>query len=247
MILGHKKRAPEDPKPAGGYVLEFEDLWSEDHKLRDWLKTATTGLVAPAKQRIRTEIEAHYRQAVAAHVADGLSEARAKTAAVAELGDSIAAWKRFRRTHLTTADAMQAARWLKWAGSVWWLLSMYLIFSFVLYMERDLAHEKRYLAPSVYFPVGFLALVVVPTVCFVLARRRSPKPNTRLIVLMQSGAFYAWMLCLFFSTDGPSYWFLVMCLWFAGCMLFRPLRIWYKLRRAGDDWSEMPPRNAASP
>jgi hypothetical protein len=246
MILGHNKRAPEQPQLAGGCILEFEDLWSEHRQFRGWLESATIGLVAPAKQRVRTEIEAHYRQAVAAHVAEGLSESRAKIAAVAELGDAIAAWKRFRRSHLTAEDAKLAARYLTLARSVWWLLGMYLLFCFVQFMEPDLTQEKHYLAPSAFFAIQFLALAVVPTACFFAARRKHSKPNTCWIALMQRSAIYVYTLCIFFSYQGLGYRFLVNCLVFGYIILVPPLRLWNKLLRVGDDWQEMPPQNVAS-
>lgn len=177
MILRQESRPPDHPQHAGDHVLEFEDLWSEHRQLRGWLESATMGLVAPAKQRIRTEIEAHYREAVAAHVAEGLSEPHAKIAAVAELGDAVAAWKRFRKSHLTAEDAKQAARYLKVARSVWWLLCMYLLFCFVRFLERDPMHERPDLAPSVFFAIEFLSLVVVPTACYFRRQAQELKPE----------------------------------------------------------------------
>jgi hypothetical protein len=205
MILSHKRRAAEHPQQAGGCILEFEDLWSEHRQFRGWLESATSGLVAPAKQRIRSEIEAHYRQAVAAHVAEGLSEPRAKIAAVAELGDAAAAWKRFRRSHLTTEDAKLTSRSLKLARSVWWMLGMYLLFCFVQFMDRDLVQEKHYLAPSALFVVEFLALVVVPSVCFFVARRKNSKPNTCWIIFTQWSAL--WVVAYFDLTYYLTAWY----------------------------------------
>jgi len=49
MNLGHKRRVPGRPQPAGGCILEFEDLWAEHRLFRGWLESATWGLVAPAK------------------------------------------------------------------------------------------------------------------------------------------------------------------------------------------------------
>lgn len=241
MIPRQERRPPDQLQPAGGCILEFEDLWSEHRQFRGWLESATSGLVAPAKQRVRTEIEAHYRQAVAAHVAEGLSEPRAKIAAVAELGDPIAAWKRFRKSHLTAEDVKQAGRSLKVARSVWWLLGMYLFFYYVQFTDRDLAQGTRYLAPSALSVIEFLALVVVPTVCCFIARRKNSRPNTSWVVFMQSSALYACMLCNFFSDDRRDYRLLVNGLMFACVILIPPLRLWRKLRRAGDDWQEMPP------
>ena len=236
--------AAESPKQAERCILEFEDLWAEDRLLRGWLESAATGLVAPAKQRIRTEIEAHYREAVATHVARGLSEPSAKTAAVVELGDPRAAARRFRRSHLTTEDTKRAARCLTFARSVWWLLGMYLLFCFVQFMEPDLTQEKHYLAPSAFFAIQFLTLAVIPTACFFVARRKHSKPNTCLIALMQRSAIYVYMLCIFSSYQGLGYRFLVNCLVFGYIILVRPLRLWNKLLRVGDDWQGMPPEVA---
>jgi hypothetical protein len=246
MILGYKDRTNLAPWLTGRSAGEFGDLEAEHTQLCEWLRDATGGLAAPAKQRIRMEIGAHYTEAMAAHVADGMSESDAKVAAVAELGDARAAAKRFRKRHLTAEEAEQAASYLKWARSVWGLLGMYLLFCFVQFMDRHFPHREQHLAPSTLFIVGFLALVVVPTVCVCVARRRNSKLNTCLIVLLLSGAIYVWMLSEMFSSEGPGYWLLVNCLTYACMLLIRPLRLWYKLRRAGDDGPEMPPSNTAS-
>jgi hypothetical protein len=246
MILGYKYRTNLAPwlKPAP--VADFADLEAEHAQLCEWLRAATKGLVASAKERIRMEIETHYTEAVAAHVADGLSETDAKMAAVAKLGDARAAAKRFRKEHLTAEEADAAASYLKWARNLWVLLGMYLFFCFTLYMDRDLVHAKHYLTSSASFMVGFLTLVVIPTACFVVVRCKNSKPNMTLIVLVQSGAFFAWVICFFFNTHGPGIWSFLYGLMYACVLLIRPLRLWKKLRRAGDDWREMPPRNAAS-
>src|ERR1017187_398781 len=246
MIPGSKRQTPEVLQQAGGCVLEFEDLWGEHRLLRGWLESATTGLVAPAKQRIRTEIEAHYREAVATHVAQGLSEPSAKNAALVELGEPRAAARRFRRSHLTSGDAKLAARYLTFARSVWWLLGMYLFFYYVRSLDLDPVKERNDLVPGAFFAIEFLALVVVPTACFFVARRKNSKPNTRLIVLMQGSAVYVCMLCNIVSDPGPNWRCLVESLAFAGIILFSPLRLWYKLLRAGDDWQEMPPPSTVS-
>lgn len=41
----------------------------KEKNLGQWLEVATSGLVAPAKERIQMEIEAHYAEAVANHMA----------------------------------------------------------------------------------------------------------------------------------------------------------------------------------
>lgn len=236
MNLWHKRRTPEHTQQAGCYVLEFEDLWSKDRQFRDWLKTATAGLVARAKQRIRTEIEAHYRQAVAGHVADGLSEPRAKMAAVAELGDAEAAAKRFHKSHLTAAEAS----FLKRAQSAWWLLGGYFMFCFMRFMDRDLVHWKQeHLFLHALFAVEFLALIVVPTVSFLVARRKDSRLITCLVVFLQTGALCVWALAEMISIQVPAYYLLVNCLLYPWVILIRPVRLWRKLLNAGDDWQEM--------
>ncbi len=48
MIPRQERRPPDQLQPAGGCILEFEDLWSEHRQFRGWLESATLGLVAPA-------------------------------------------------------------------------------------------------------------------------------------------------------------------------------------------------------
>ena len=73
--------------------------------LAEWLVLATFGLIAPARDRIRREIEAHFVDGVARRVADGLALEDAEIAAALELGDAHAAAKAFRKQHLTEAEA----------------------------------------------------------------------------------------------------------------------------------------------
>lgn len=248
MILGYKGRENLAPWLTGRNAGEFGDLEADHAQLCEWLRTATRGLAASAKERIQMEIGAHYSEALTAHVVDGLSESEAKVAAVAELGDAKAAAKRFRKRHLTVEEADAAASYFKIARSVWTLLVMYLFFSFVVHMDRGLLPAKNHLPPNVYFTIGFLTLVVIPTACFFVARRNRSNQNTCWLILIESGALYVWVLTEFFTSQGPGHgwWFLVNGLLYASFMVVRPFRLWYKLRRAGDDWQEMPPRNAAS-
>ena len=61
------------------------------HRVRnlpEWLEIATKNLAVPAKERIRAEIDEHYTETVASHLAEGLSESDAKIRALAELGDA---------------------------------------------------------------------------------------------------------------------------------------------------------------
>jgi hypothetical protein len=73
--------------------------------LPEWLTTATENLSAPAKERIKQEIESHFEQAMESHCAEGLTEPQAQARALTELGDAKAAAKSFRKSHLTAAEA----------------------------------------------------------------------------------------------------------------------------------------------
>jgi hypothetical protein len=74
------------------------------YELTAWVVLATDGLVAPARERIKREIEAHYADAVAAHVAAGLPPAEAAARALDELGDIKVAARGFRRRYLTEQE-----------------------------------------------------------------------------------------------------------------------------------------------
>jgi hypothetical protein len=75
------------------------------HSLPEWLNAATENLSAPAKERIKLEIESHFQQAMESHCAEGLTEHEAQTRALTELGNAQAAARSFRKTHLTEKEA----------------------------------------------------------------------------------------------------------------------------------------------
>jgi hypothetical protein len=70
----------------------------------EWLMLATKDLCESAKLRVSTEIEAHYKESVDAHVAEGVSEEESRKIALAELGDPKVAGKRFQNEHLTVNE-----------------------------------------------------------------------------------------------------------------------------------------------
>ena len=74
------------------------------HELAAWVVLATPGLVTPARERIQQEIEAHYADAVARHLAAGAPPAAAEARALDELGDLHAAAKGFRKRYLTEKE-----------------------------------------------------------------------------------------------------------------------------------------------
>jgi hypothetical protein len=54
--------------------------------LPEWLEIATKELTPLARERIQSEIEAHYAEGVAAHLGEGLSESDARRGVLADLG-----------------------------------------------------------------------------------------------------------------------------------------------------------------
>jgi len=98
--------------------------------LNQWLEIATYDLVAPAKERIRSEIEAHYAEAVANHLARGVSQGEAEMAALAELGSAPAAAKKFSKQFLSESAVSRLEWRVKWLGDWPFLLSCYCYSSF---------------------------------------------------------------------------------------------------------------------
>lgn len=91
--------------------------------LGEWLVIATLGLVAPAQERIKLEIEAHYADAVKSNLDLGLAPEEAESAALLELGDPKTAAKSFRKRHLTEKEGEQVQELLdkyhKWNAAGW--------------------------------------------------------------------------------------------------------------------------------
>ena len=69
-----------------------------------WIKAATEGLAEFSREEIRREITSHYEEARQGHVGDGLDDASAHAAALADLGDPAAANRGFRRSHFTEKE-----------------------------------------------------------------------------------------------------------------------------------------------
>jgi hypothetical protein len=78
-------------------------------ELMAWLTTVTCGLPDNVSERVRSEIEAHYEDAVADHQAKGLSAPQARCAALTGLGDVRAAARGFRDTYLSERRYLKAA------------------------------------------------------------------------------------------------------------------------------------------
>jgi uncharacterized membrane protein len=207
-------------------------------KLAEWLEIATAELTTPAKKRIRLEIEEHFAAAVESHTANGCPETDAQSTALAELGDAIAAAKHFRSLRLTEKEAQYIERMLKYSGG--WI-RMLLYYAMSLLLCLCFFHLlKRHNAP-VAFPAtaGAIVFFVIPTISFFVSRRSNPKPDIRLLLLLQ----------ILYTLS-----YMVLCIWWAvrinlamvGMLvgawpIFRDLPLWHKLGKIGGVWQDMPP------
>jgi hypothetical protein len=86
--------------------------------LSEWLDLATRDLVPSAQARIRTEIEAHYNEAVQARLVIGWSESNAKAGALLDLGSANTAGRRFRKKYLTRFEVYRLRETIN--GSLAW-------------------------------------------------------------------------------------------------------------------------------
>lgn len=211
------------------------------HDLRAWLRIATMGLAAPAKERIRLEVEAHHAEAVAAHLHEGLSEPDAHSAALAELGDPDEAANCFRKQHLTAREAEQVEGAFRRLGSRLWLLSNYLLFctGLSLNFNRGWLYRRSVL---VFLAAWFIAAVIIPTFNFIKMRRKSK--NSGFFVLTQGIATWVNCVCLMYFIESGrhfNFWpFLSISIF-----LIPALRICLKLRHVANVWDEIPLRNDA--
>lgn len=85
----------------------MEPLHRED--LTRWLQTATRGLSREVRDGVRAEIEAHYHDAVADHLAAGKGADEAHRAALADLGDPQGTARALRGAYLSTARMLLAS------------------------------------------------------------------------------------------------------------------------------------------
>ncbi len=211
----------------------------------EWLEAATRKLTAPAQERIRVEIEDHYVDAIASHLAVGASESQAQASALAELGDAKAAARHFRRRYFTKGEAAILRNFAKEARSIFWLLCGHGIFAG---FRLDALHHRQSLHflgvfPKSSFFVELLTLVALPTACFCMARRVGAKPNMRLLIPMQSASgFRVWLPFIAYSQlqQAPS-----QSSFFHGFMIFstvgmllgniQSFSIWFKLGKLGGD------------
>lgn len=172
--------------------------------LSEWLEIATRKLTYASKKRIRLEIEAHYVEAVEAHRENGLSEADAQTAALAELGNAKTAGKRFRKQHLTEREEKRLKEADEYGRSIGFLLLFYAIFLLATngWVRQNLYHIRD---PMPYFALQFILLIAIPTACFIIARRSKAGPSRHLLLMQASIDFVlSLFVCLGFRSANSS-------------------------------------------
>jgi hypothetical protein len=232
VMIGRKKRSPIS------MVVAY-------HKagLAIWLQRATDGLTAPVKERIGSEVESHYAETVDAHIANGLSEADARKAALAELGDANDAARRFRRQYLTEQEVKAAKQMLIAIHSRGRLLISYVWFvmlSIVFWWLLRHGESNRLILTLCYIVLS-LVIVFDKTVYFMVFRRRQVVPNMRVFLRMQMLHHTISILGLTFIMATRVNWLLWSNSLFWGIDLIASFRLWFKLRKSAAFCDEIRP------
>jgi hypothetical protein len=162
--------------------------------LPEWLETATGKLVPSAQARVRSEIEAHFAEAVQAHLAGGMTEPAAQAAALADLGHAKAAARRFGREHLTNNDAGVIAGLIKNSArsTIAWFVGLLVLFTWMSSVaSRFLPHDFKHTLEGFHSIIDFCILYAldVPGIYFGRAGRGVvagiDPPSTSLIRLLR--------------------------------------------------------------
>jgi hypothetical protein len=219
------------------------------HDLLEWLEIATKELVAPVKERFLLEINAHYTEAFASHLVDGLSESDARREALAELGDPDEAAKRFRKQHLTVREAGMVEGFFRMVGSRRYLLCSYLYyFLCACWCFYHFKLDQR--SFMVYLAAGFFAAIIVPTASFFMVRCKTKYIGLLLLMQAVDLSFFPFSLsyCVYGFSSEFGYNFFFNCffiiVWWIiyspSNNLFRP---WHKLSQVSNVWDEISLRN----
>jgi hypothetical protein len=162
--------------------------------LFQWLEIATKRLWAPARERIRVEIEAHYAQSIQGLMAGGMPKCDAHFAALIELGDPETAGKNFRKKHLTKFEADLMDALIKESRWIMFLLFPIACFVFTACCFADFISPVIICAESI-------PLVIFPIATFLLSRRLDSKWKLRLLLTMQAMSG-VWAAVLINNTNG---------------------------------------------
>jgi hypothetical protein len=196
--------------------------------LAQWLETATEGIASSGKERIRREIEAHYAEAVEAHLAKGEAEPVAQANALGELGNARTAGRRFRRRHLTEREERRLLWFQYFAASGVWL-AVLLFFSSGL-MALILVDRPRH--TLIYCVLNLLLGFAFP--CFAFWKMKQPESKLNLYSAAALELSYlalitiSYVLLAGFSPFGYM-WSIYLLMWIP--RLFLSFQTWKKLRK----------------
>jgi hypothetical protein len=228
-------RRCDRPDFAGGVMRIFQKFQPND--VFEWLVIATKDLVAPAKKRIVLEVEAHYAEVVAAHLANNLSKADAEKDALAELGDAREAGRRFRRQHLTEYNAKIIKWTLRRVRNFWQLLGSYLLFLLFFLQDMGFRGIKLDYREFIFSSFLFYVFVVDPTAGFVMVRRKSQNIGFFFLMQFVTGVLFICLGCFFYGFF--RYWAIVVYSAII-CFFLPELYLWFKFRHVSNVWDEIP-------
>jgi hypothetical protein len=249
-----------------GYKNSFQGIracglakWLETHGLAGWLEVATDGLEAPARRRIACEIEAHFTEAVSAHLAKGEPVSSAQSTALAELGDPQKAALKFRKTYLTESEA-KSIKWMEWTAakglfSFWAPLldgiPLAVVALFYFHVRRN--GDPRLLL-DFHFYAGFLlvsyvGLRLIPRLLWASTLRRNfllrglalCQFTTRVVVVPA-----IWLVPFMHDHDTFAALNLIFFFFVYGFVMNPGFRIWNKLRKMGEGAVDPPPRQTSA-
>jgi len=197
--------------------------------LAEWLEIATDGIAAAGRERITREIEAHFAEAVKAHLAQGESEPVAQINALEELGDAKTAGRRFRKRHLTAQEEQRLVKIRKsWTSKL--RVMAILLFSVGVMATLHTGRPKHTL---VYCILNFLGFMIFPMFTFWKLRQPASKSNLysmSLIELSQHAYFsFAFALTAWFTW--PNGLWLLIPLADVVRSLFLSFQSWKKIRK----------------
>ncbi len=152
------------------------------------------------------ELEAHFRDAVESHLAEGSDEIEAHREALQDLGDADIAAKRLRKHHLTNADAKTIKRLLMYRLS----FGLFLFYTidvtlFVLDWYLPQILPRIYHSPHAFVAAGVFCCALFQTASHFVARSKLTIARVRLLFLLAvlinaglvlcfaSTAFSAWL------------------------------------------------------
>jgi hypothetical protein len=149
----------------------------------DWLEVATRGLCDASKARISQEIRTHCEVAAAEESEKGATPDDVDRKVIASLGDSRAAAKRFRKTHLTRTEHAVLKNYFD--SALYYSLFVFLAFFSARGLWLTISHLQRtgraipnefIFFASCFAIVGFCAIVLLGlyAVSNAFHRRKSP-------------------------------------------------------------------------